>query len=436
MKKVSLTTGSPFFRPEQFDTEMLGGKEIAVMRITQEEYLSESVMFSLYSRELEALPYVKTDTERKYLCVTGRFYIVLERGEQGFETSFHYFTANITTTDDEISVHIAPIDGDDALTAAIHDRHGENECSGADCFNEKNMAAAAQFQSLAQMKMIEATGFIRLPYNGNRRKISAQLSGDGKLCLDYDRRYRRLDSGEHVIGEAETGALFFRRDERVRNMLEIVKLLHYAHDFNGRFWAVVETVYSYPADAEAIKAAHPDFYERECASDPILKKQELLDKAKELPYIREAYRVGDGVIHVPVETTAAEISIPLGEFHFVTGRRGYGHLTRRDKGRLRLNGLPVLCSLVEVNRRFKLLYYKTGGFVKCGGVHYAELVFERQSNYLDSLDADLLNFKDMGHEERMADRNALACAGYLMFRNMITPVMLDKDDLGSHITEE
>jgi len=68
MKKIKLTANSPFFRQEQFDAEIINGKETAVMKISREEYLSESFMFSLYSRELEALPYEKNPGERKYLC--------------------------------------------------------------------------------------------------------------------------------------------------------------------------------------------------------------------------------------------------------------------------------------------------------------------------------------------------------------------------------
>jgi hypothetical protein len=220
-------------------------------------------------------------------------------------------------------------------------------------------------------------------------------------------------------------------------MLEIYELTGYAHDFQGDFWAVLDLLWSYPADAEKIKEDYPDFYKRECASDVIIEKQELIEKAKELPYIREEYRVGDGIIHLPIETTTAEISIPINEFHFVAGRSGgYGHLTRRDKGRLRLNQLPLLCSLIEVNRRFKLLYYKVTGFVKCGDAYYAELKFERQSKFMDSLDADLLNLHGSEHRAAASDKSSMATAGYLMFRKMITPIIIAKNELGNNITEE
>jgi hypothetical protein len=290
---------------------------------------------------------------------------------------------------------------------------------------------------LEQLKMIEETEFIRLPYKGNQRKLEARLNTNkGSKLYITNNSYMHLDTGENVSGEAEIGALFYRRVRNVSNMKEIVKLKSYAHDFSGNFWAVVETLYTYPADAEKIKAEFPDFYDRECASDAVIEKQELLEKAKELPYIREEYKIGDGIIHMPVEMTAAEISIPVGELHFALGNYGCGHLTRRNNGCLRLNNLPLLCSLVEISRRFKLLYYKVCGFVKCGDNYYAELKFERQSKFFDSLDADLLNFHDIDFEERAADKTAMACAGYLMFRNMIKPVMIDKDDIGSNITEE
>ena len=231
--------------------------------------------------------------------------------------------------------------------------------------------------------------------------------------------------------------MLYKRSANARNMLEILRLKNYAHDFDGNFWAVAETVLSYPADAEKIKAEYPDLYNRECAADIIIEKRQLLAGAKELPYIREECRIGDGIIHMPVEVTTAEISIPIGEFHFVAGKNGYyGHLTRREKGRLRLNSLPMLCSLIEVNRRFKLLYYTTVGFVKCGDVFYAELKFARQSYFIDSLDTDLLNFHDLDYEAKYMDKNALACAGYLMFRNMIKPVIINEDELGTNITEE
>jgi len=284
--------------------------------------------------------------------------------------------------------------------------------------------------------MIEATDFVRLSYNGNLRKLKANLGTEGKLRINYDYDYHHLDTGKSVCGEIEVGTLLYTRSSKVRNMLEIVKLQGYAHDFNGDFCAIVETVYSYPSDAEKIKAAYPDFYAKECASDANIEKQRILDKARELPYIREEYKLGDGIIHIPVETSAAEISIPMGDFHFSVGNTGYGHLAHRAKGRLRLNDRPILCSLVEVNRRFKLLYYKVNAFVKFGGNYYVELKFDRQSNFLDSLDADLLNLQDLEWDARTMDKTALACAGYLMFREMITPVILDEDSLGSNIAEE
>ena len=115
MKKINLTTISPFFRLEQFEIEMLGGKEIPVLKISKEVYLSESFMFSLYSRELDAMPYEKSDNERRYMCVTDNFYIVVERGEKGFETSLHCFIANIKIVDDEIKATINPIDDKDLM---------------------------------------------------------------------------------------------------------------------------------------------------------------------------------------------------------------------------------------------------------------------------------------------------------------------------------
>jgi len=435
MKKISLKTDSPFFRPEQFETEMFNGREIPVMKISREEYLNESFMFSLYSLGLDAIPYVKDDTGRKYLCVTDSFYIVVERGEKGFDTSFHYFSADVKTKGDEISVTIGALE-DRELTGEIYGKFIENECSVADCFNEKNMAFSKSHNSLGHLKMIESTEFIRLPYKGNQRKIMARLGYDSKLTVTAHSDYRFLDSGKHITGDIAPGTLFYIRDPKVRNKVDIVKLRGFAHDFNGEFWAVLEEIYSYPADAEKIKEEYPDFYDRECASDAIIEKNELLKTAKELPYIRREYKIGDRILHMPVEMTAAEISIPVGELHFAVGAKCYGHLAGREKGRLRLNGLPLLCSLAEIDRRFKLLYYKATGFVKCGDSYYAELKLERQSNFFDSLDTDWINFQDMEPQARAADKAAMACAGYLMFRNIITPVIIDKDNAGENITKE
>ena len=167
MKKINVTTDSPFFRPEQFETTMLDGKELLVMKISKEEYLAESFMFSLYTNELEAVPYQHNGWERKYLCVTDSLYVVVERGEKGFDTSFHCFSADISRANDTISVNFKHVD-DSELAETICDKFTEHEFSSADCFNEKHMQIAKNHNSLAQLKMIEATEFIRLPYNGNQ----------------------------------------------------------------------------------------------------------------------------------------------------------------------------------------------------------------------------------------------------------------------------
>jgi hypothetical protein len=439
MKKITVKTNAPYFRREQFETETFNGREIVTMKISREEFLSESFMFSLYSLGLDAIPYVRNENERKYLCVADSFYIVLEKGTKGFETEVEYFQADVKITDDEASVNIVPV-VDANLTDAIYDVFVMGEISAADCFNEQNMQAADRHDSsdsfsLKHIRMVEDTDFIRL--QDNQRKTAASLNDDGKLHISYNPDYLRIDTSAVIFGETEIGTVFYKRHKNVRNMVEILELKHYAHDFNGLFWAVFDVVYSYPTDADKIKATYPDFYNKECASDFIVTKQRLIEKAKELPYIKSEYKLGDGIIHIPVVMNAAEISIPIGEFHFIAGC-GYGHLTGRGRGKglLRLNDLPLLCALIESSRRFKFLYYKVKGFIISEGKHYAELQFKRQSNFIDNLDAELLNCQDLDWQSRSMDRAAITCAGYLMHRNVITPVVIDKDELGVNITED
>ena len=410
------------------------------MTLSKEDFLAESLAYSLYNYDFIVLPSVHTSEMQKYLCVTDRFYIIAERGETGFETSLHYFSGEIKAEGEEITINIRSVD-DKTITNSIYDNHLENTYSCADVFNEHIIDFSGRRTyndfSRKQLDLFERIDFIHLPYKGNQRKIAVQVDYEGELSFERFNGYKHLDTNNDAYHNTGIGALLYRRDSDIHNMLEIVKLQQFAKDFHGNFWGVAEIVYVFPADAEKIKTEYPDFYSRECLSDITLKKQNLLKTAKELPYIREDYNIGDGIIYIPVEMTASEISIPVGTFHFISDtERCYGHLTRREKGRLRLNDMPVICSLIEVDRRFKLIYYRAAGFVKFGETYYAELRFFRQSNFFDKLDTDEIYCHDLDYDSHMTDKRALNCAIYLMFRNIIKPIVINNDLLGSNISEE
>ena len=128
--------------------------------------------------------------------------------------------------------------------------------------------------------MIEETDFLRLSFKGNQMKIEAVLGMDGKLAIRNNNKYYRIDSGDNFYGVQEPGILCYKRDNKIRNMVEIAKFTGYAHDFNGDFWAVLETVYTYPADASKIEKEFPDFYEKHCVSDIRLSKNRICLKKR------------------------------------------------------------------------------------------------------------------------------------------------------------
>lgn len=435
-KQIKLNNSSPFFRPEQFETKIFDGTEVPVMKLSKEDSYNESLFFALYSADLQAMPHQKSDA-RKFFCVTDRFYIIVERGETGFDTSFHYFAGAITEQDNGFTIDITPID-DKEITDAVYDKYLENEYSCIDVLNEHVMHGNDRSSdcSLAAIQMVEKTAFICLPFNGNQSKIPAKIDSDGELSIRYAEGYKVLETDKEVYGKVEIGTLLYRRSTDIRNHVTITKLTKYAHDFAGEFWGVIETVFTYPQDADSIRSSYPDFYRTHCVSDSALKKQTLLKNSHDLPYIREDYVIGDGIIHIPIDTSTKEISIPCGDFHFIMeNNKFYSHLSRKNKEHLRLNDMPMLCSLIEIDRRYKLVFYNTSRFVKCGDKYYAELKFREQSKYFDSFDANEIISK-CGYGACSIYRNAITCAVYLMFRNVIKPLTIDKDLLGSNITEE
>jgi hypothetical protein len=430
-KRINVTTQSPFFRREQFAVEMRDGKDTLVMTLTEEESLNESLFFALFNKEFAPLPYTK-NKNRKYLCMSDSFYIVAERGEKGFDTSFHYFAAEVKQKGDDITVNIAAVD-DGTATDALYNCYLENEYTSADCHNERLVKLSGKHTSIMYIKAIESTEFIYLPYKGNQRKLDAYMNGAGKFSITNLYDYYEVETGRGICRYIKPDTLFYKRREDVYNNIEIVKLLKYVHDFSGKFWAVVEIAYTYPQDANVIKSELPEFYERECMSNAAYEKQKILKECKELPYVRDSYQIGDGIIHIPIETDAKEFTIPMSDFHFtLKNDENCGHLTRKEDGKLRISGLPTLCTLIEVERRFKLVYYKVNQFALCGDKHYAELHFCDQSDYFDSLSGEVFPC----FTSSISHIVSVAYAGYLMYRGLIKPVQVDKDSLGKISAEE
>jgi hypothetical protein len=455
--KIRLTSCDPRFRVGQFAIEKISDESFLTMRLHEKgEFLNESFFFTLFeTSSLSPLPDEQDAHDddgkiKKYLCAPNKagtnaqFYILLEQGELGFDVSHQAFMCDLKLGDNEADISIKAVD-DNTVLESLKDSLLSSGNPSGDVFFETVADVSSSSNMQTRLEVLEQTEFIKIPPDSRQYKLGMRLTSNGEFYPEGHIPYNLLslsaDGKDYLPKDIkrnyEIGTLLYKRDSKIRNRLNIVRVVKFVHDFRGYFYAVAELVATYPRDAEMIKATYPTFYKEKCMPTSEYTRIKALKNAVSIPYISEEQQIGDGVIYVPVDTTTNEISVAMNSpFQFsMEGRKGLAHYGKGN-GKLRISHFPVLCAVIECDRRFRIVYYKVSGYVKHNDQHYAELRFQRASQWLDSFNSEsVYSQKDVAHNEKSADNNALAHASLLLYRNLTKPIKLEKKQLGVNLLD-
>lgn len=306
--KITLTSASSCFRAEQFAVEEISGESFLTMRqYESKEFLNESFYFSLFDFAFIPLSDEKNASDdegnkmKKFLCAlnkqgTSQFYILLEQGETGFEVSNHAFICDVNISVGEITVESKSADDAGVLEKLVNALVGSGNQS-QDVFFDSVSDTTSDYDSNMQalrLEQLEKTDFIRISPDSNQRKLGVLLNSKGKFDLIATYQYKQLvmsaNSNDYLSKEIndsiEIGTLLCKRDENIRNRLDIVKIVKFVHDFNSEFFAVAELVAVYPQDAEKIREMYPAFYDEYCVPTAEYERRKLLKQAKSIAYLK------------------------------------------------------------------------------------------------------------------------------------------------------
>ena len=437
-RKITLRSDTSNIEAKHFRFDTFDNEEFFVLRLDESEFLSKSFFYTCFDERLEPLPVIleseKADNYRDYLLTEDSFFILGERGTTGMTVEFEVYSGKIERKGDDITVAIRleELENHQELLKAYQN----SGFTSKDLMNERVHELREGCDETAQKRLAlqETTAFINL--QKNQVKVGLEFNTKNEFQLDLSKGWRHLEISRSdiaadypvLIHTLQIGDILFRRHKTIRNRIDIVRVQSFVKDFHGRFWAVCDKLFQYPRDAQEIQKAYPNFAERYCVSDHIYDKRKLLKDTKLIPYLLTNHIIGDSLIHQRVETElAGELLTPVDEmFHMVTDKQGkyYGSLTIAGRQYLRLNAENSItfATLLECERRFKLVYYKLRRFVSYNNEVYLEAIFNRASTWFDCISDDAI--EDFSGRDQFKDRLILSHFVKLLAAGHITPVQM------------
>ena len=448
-RKITLQSDTSNIEAKHFRIDTFDNEESLVLRLEERAFLDSSFFYTLFDEQLEQLPVIveseKADNYRDYLLTEDSFLILGERGS-GTNVEFEVYSGEIERKNDIIvvTIRLEELEKHEELLAS----YSSKGFTTADMMNERVHELREGCDQVAQRRLalLNESNFINL--QNNQVKVGLEFNTRNEFKLDLSEGWIHLEilrsdiAADYpvLIHTLQVGDILYKKHDTIRNRIDIVAVRGFVKDFHGNFYALCDRIYQYPRDAKEIQKAYPNFAERYCVSEHVYDKRKLLKDVKLIPYLLTNHILGDSVIHQRVETElAGEIVTPIDMFHMVTDGHGkyYGSLTLAGRQHLRLNAEDSItfATLMECERRFRLVYYRLRRFVSYNNEVYVEAVFNRASEWFDSISEDELS--DFAARDQFKDRLVLRHFVKLLAAGNIKPIQLpEKKKLPANLQDK
>lgn len=449
MSEIKLKSSSPWIRESHFTVGNLLGQEGLVFCFSEKETMENSIYFLLFDKDFEPVPtesvQIKDEQEshrnvgrqaymqKQYYC-PNEFYIVCSKGIKGYESSlmvFHcvaersngsVYNVVVTKADEIKATAIIKIVKDDDLTTVEHFLN-EHLTTNLHKFCVSTHVLIQRVKDTVFLEAIGGTEYKRAeviprndgdyyiadnsfkPVASNRTTALCKPT----VCFTCNCSGIPIDEGDYVFTSPMQG------------VIEILQVEHFAHSVYAKFFAVLKSAYVYPRDKEAIQKMFPDFYMEHCVNVWDKEKEKLVKNAVIIPYMPSNSNIGDSIIYKRLNIGKHRTTIDNdGVFHILAAYNGFiSSFGSGSYGGIRAEKSSLNATLIEVDGKFKILFYNFSSVVCYNGEHYAKFVYDFETDFFT--DFVKQKFSELIYQ------NAYNGVVYQLFLGLIKPVVVDKE---------
>lgn len=472
MSKIKLKTSSPWIRESHFTATEFFGKEVLGFNYSEKEFVENSIYFLLFDTDFDTVPYkcveigetnfdkhshtrAKEFTEsnnitpnhptqpfkqRNYFC-PDEFYILCNKGIKGYESSFsvlHCVTEHSETTEDGTVYNVSVSEAESKRSEALIHKVKEDGYETINQFFTEHLTLnLCRFRIPIDrlIQHVKETVFLDNFNNSDYKRVEVIPHNNGDFYIADNSFKPVVERIKHIFKTSITNIAYGVSDcsavpidegdyvftTPMPGVKEIFQVEYFAHSVYAKFFAVVKPVYVYPRDKKAIEEMFPDFYMEHCIDELGKKKNEITKDAKTVPYIPENSKIGDGVIYRLLNFSSRRRSIADdGTFHVLACENGFfGSFENGVDSRIGVEIDKLNATLIQVDDKFKILFYKFITVVSYKGDYYAKFNYSFETDF----------FEDFTHF--MLDNNLKHSAYngviYQLFMENITPVVMDME---------
>ena len=423
MKNIKLTSTLKELSEEMLSIETLYETDTIVLTISDADLLDNSIIYRLSFSNGNELPYEENGKlGKKYFLVEQELYLLVERGDIGFSSVINtYYIA--VEKNDGFSIIVNDL-SDKPLIDRLTEAYKYNERSISGWIDEGVRIKIPDLKSSEISTLIDVysnTSFVRLNDN-SLNKHAVEYDGYIEGFTSYHAIIIKDDgklNDELRSKQIRNGDLLYVEPRDYQETFQIQKVKEFAHDIKGDFFAISETLYTYPNDSAAIKKDYPAIYKALCKPEAIYAMDGVLNNAEIVPYIPDNPKLGDEVIYQKISTQFKELSVRSGIFQFLGTKNGDFVISEPAYIRLANRTNIKVCSLIAIGVQMKIITYRLEKFVSYKDEYFGVFRYKEQTKFFTP-----------GNEHECDDKHKGLINGayYRIYRKIISPIIVTEDE--------